>query len=823
MFFDLDKLATFTHTQALVDLACSSDGFSVNTALDAVNEFISSYTVTTVQNSESHEAGLDRRLKKIRQRTRKLERAMKKANDPQRREALEKAMKEELAVYFAEREAVAHEKTTRLRERFYAARRAGHQHLSWRLARAHIAGKGGGVRTSATTCIDRQSWERHFAALFQNSTALDLGSVDLGTVTNDILDTPIDSYEVQSALDKKRNLRAPGPDGFRVDFLRYVRFDETVCRAVANLFTLMLRTGEIPPEWDEAFLFVLYKGKGDRSDPNSYRGITLKSQFLKLLESVVCSRLVSWIEDSGLLPQEQLAYRTGLSGTDHLFLLNVLAEDALLTGKQLCVGYIDLQKAFPSVNRRLLLEDLVQAGVTSRTVGLLRRLYTGDTFRLLLDGVPGHLVICVVTGVHEGSCLSPTLFIFFIRGLPDRLNQLTINCPVVDGITLSCMFFADDLTLLAYAVSDAQVLVDEATAFFVQKGLKPNPNKCEFMVFSRQRGRSKASWNVVGVQREEQETARYLGLHYQTNCKWDTQLQLSLSKARSALGRCKIIMRTVGTGNLQLALSYFDSLVASVYRFGLGVWGVTVAKVASLDRLFAEYITWLFRFPKTTGTHIILANFGRRCSKCDSLFLATVQFAGTLTTRNNIWRAAVNDLQAGRLQSTWANVVLAEIDKRGMTAEVLTQGAHFLANRKTYGVQFAQFCFAHHLSAPTGSSSDLFVRFRPFGMYPFLLKTSTHQSRFLFSFLCSVWRYIDHCACENYPRYCAECDCENSGYHILFDCVRFRDVRVLFNSRTSGRLVFSFETLCVDALNDCRELVNAGKLIFERVRRDSGR
>ncbi len=823
MFFDLDKLATFTHTQALVDLPCSSDGFSVHTALEAVNEFVSSYTITTVQNSESSEVGLDRRLKKIRQRTRKLERAMKKANDPQRREVLERAMKEELAVYFAEREAVALEKTTRLRERFHEARRAGHQHLSWRLARTHLAGKGGGVRTSATTCIDRQAWEHHFATLFQGNTALDLGSINLGTAVNNILDAPIDPYEVQVVLDKKRNLRAPGPDGFRVDFLRYVRFDETVCRAVANLFTLMLRTGEIPSDWDEAFLFVLYKGKGDKSDPNSYRGITLKSQFLKLLESVVCSRLVSWIDDNDLLPQEQLAYRTGLSGTDHLFTLNVLAEDALATGKQLCVGYIDLQKAFPSVNRRLLLEDLVQAGVTSRVVGLLRRLYTGDTFRLLLDGVPGHLVICVVTGVHEGSCLSPTLFIFFIRELPLRLNQLTINCPVVDGIPLSCMFFADDLTLLAYAISDAQVLVDEATAYFVQKGLKPNPAKCEFMVFSRQRGRSKASWNVVGVRREEQDTARYLGLHYQANGRWDTQLQLSLSKARSALGRCKIIMKTVGTGNLKLALSYFDSLVASVYRFGLGVWGVTVAKVASLDRIFAEYICWLFRFPRTTGTNSILANFGRRCAKCDSLFLATVQIASTLTTRNNIWRAVVSDLRAGRLQSTWSTVVFAEIEKRGMTAEVLSQGAHFVANRKMYAVQFAQFCFAHHLSVPTGSSSDLFIRFRPFGIYPFLLKTSTHQSRYLFSFICSVWRYVDYCACEKYPRYCAECDCENSGYHVLFDCARFRDVRDSFNARTAGRLVFSFETLCVDGLNDCRELVNVGRVIFERIRNDSSR
>jgi hypothetical protein len=58
-------------------------------------------------------------------------------------------------------------------------------------------------------------------------------------------------------------------------------------------------------------------------------------------------------------------------------------------------------------------------------------------------------------------------------------------------------------------------------------------------------------------------------------------------------------MKTIGTKNVRLALSFFDSLVASVYRFGLGVWGVTVARVNTLDRLFADFIRWLFRFPRS--------------------------------------------------------------------------------------------------------------------------------------------------------------------------------------------------------------------------------
>ncbi len=816
MSFDLEKLHSFSHTPALIELADGGD-FTVTEALEAIMEFVGGFTVTKTVSGVRDAAKLDSRLQEIRRRARKLERSMKKARDPCRKLELEQAMREEMEAWRSEREAVALEKQTQLREQFFQARKVGHQHLAWRLARTHLSGKGGGIRTSATTCLDRHAWEEHFSSIFQNERAEDLASIDLGDVVDDILDAPITAEEVRRALEKKRNLRAPGPDGFRVDFLRYVRHDEVVCSALARFFNLIVQSGEVPAAWSLAFLFVLFKGKGDRADPNSYRGITLKSQFLKLLESVICGRLVEWIENNGLLPPEQLAYRCGLSGTDHLFVLNILKEDAILTGKALCVGLIDLQKAFPSVNRKRLVEDLVGAGVSTRTVALVRRLYMRDSFRLLLDGEPGHLVFCVVCGVHEGSCLSPTLFIFFIRDLPRRLNLLTLNCPVVGGMTLSCMFFADDLTVMAYAVPDAQALVDESVSFFSEKGLKPNPSKCEFLVFGQTRGTG-SRWSVCGVSREQQSTARYLGLHFQADGRWDIQLQLSTSKARSALGRCKIIMKTIGTGNVRLALSFFDSIVASVYRFGFGVWGVSVAKVATLDRLFAEYICWLFRFPKTTGTNIILSNFGRRCAKCDSLFLAAVQLAGARTTRNVLWKGTVQDLQLGVLNSTWYNIVESEISKRGMTREVAERGADLIANRKLYGVYFSQYCYLHHTNVPTGRSSDQFRRGRPFGIFPFLLSISSHQTRFLFSFLCSVWRYIDGKACERYPEYCTRCDRLNTGYHVLFECVVFSDLRSKFTRASQRDLSFSFDVLRCESVDVCRLLVATGREIFERVR-----
>jgi hypothetical protein len=68
---------------------------------------------------------------------------------------------------------------------------------------------------------------------------------------------------------------------------------------------------------------------------------------LKFFESLIQSRLYSWMESRRLIPPEQLAYRAQYSGTDHIYTLNVIREDALARRKKLFVAFIDLKKGVP--------------------------------------------------------------------------------------------------------------------------------------------------------------------------------------------------------------------------------------------------------------------------------------------------------------------------------------------------------------------------------------------------------------------------------------------------------------------------------------------
>jgi hypothetical protein len=173
-----------------------------------------------------------------------------------------------------------------------------------------------------------------------------------------------------------------------------------------------------------------------------------------------------------------------------------------------------------------------------------------------------------------------------------------------------------------------------------------------------------------------------------------------------ALGRCKVIISTVGTGNAKYAVNMFDVMVSSVYRYGFGVWGPVGGNLNALDELFVGFIRWLFRLPKSTSKLNILGCFGRRCALCNSLYLAAVQLARTETSRNDLWKDLVHDLLSRKIKSKWFNKVCVALADRGVHDIVFHEGASIIASRKEFGVQMAQFCFHNHLNQLTNTSAD---------------------------------------------------------------------------------------------------------------------
>ena len=151
----------------------------------------------------------------------------------------------------------------------------------------------------------------------------------------------------------------------------------------------------------------MYKGKGDTQDCNNFRSLKLMSHTLKTLERWVNTRLRKIISISG----NQCGFVAGRSTVDAIQSVRILMEKHRDASKDLHKVLIDFEKAFDRHPRDLIWAALRNRGVPEIYVKLIQGMYEGTKTKARSSaGVTDEFQINV--GVHQGSVLSPLLFIF---------------------------------------------------------------------------------------------------------------------------------------------------------------------------------------------------------------------------------------------------------------------------------------------------------------------------------------------------------------------------------------------------------------------------
>jgi hypothetical protein len=155
---------------------------------------------------------------------------------------------------------------------------------------------------------------------------------------------------------------------------------------VLELLNKCWNEGKVPERWGKTILIPLFKGKGGKCE--NYRGIALIDHITKLYERILEKGVRRKIEPQ--LGEEQYGYRKDRSTTDLIFTLRMIFEKTLEYKEKAHFAFIDLKKAFDSVPRRKLWRS-----------------------RQIVYGI--YNMLPCLTGVKQGSILSPILFIAYLN------------------------------------------------------------------------------------------------------------------------------------------------------------------------------------------------------------------------------------------------------------------------------------------------------------------------------------------------------------------------------------------------------------------------
>ena len=141
---------------------------------------------------------------------------------------------------------------------------------------------------------------------------------------------------------------------------------------ICDLADAIIRDGKVPSDWEQSFIVRLYKGEGGALDRVNYRGLKLTEQVMKVLKRLLDSliRQVVSMDDS------QFGFVPGRGTTDAIFVIRQLQEKYLAANKRLNMAFLDPEKAFDQVPRKVIWWALRKLGVDEWIVRLVQGMYS---------------------------------------------------------------------------------------------------------------------------------------------------------------------------------------------------------------------------------------------------------------------------------------------------------------------------------------------------------------------------------------------------------------------------------------------------------------
>ena len=207
-----------------------------------------------------------------------------------------------------------------------------------------------------------------------------------------------------------KNGKASGPS---CAVTKMLKASSDICSELtADLTNSIIRENVMSIEWGDSFIFGVFKGKGEAIDRGNHRGLKLTEHVLKVVERII----EVTIRDVVNVDDMPFGFMLGPGTTDAIFILRQIQEQYIGKNRILYFVFVDLEKAFDRVSRNVLSWALWKVGIPEWITRVVQIMYQNARSRVTINN--SYIDVSKVqVEVHQGSLLSPILFIIVLEAL----------------------------------------------------------------------------------------------------------------------------------------------------------------------------------------------------------------------------------------------------------------------------------------------------------------------------------------------------------------------------------------------------------------------
>ena len=349
----------------------------------------------------------------------------------------------------------------------------------------------------------------------------------------------------------------------------------------------MLNTGFFPDKLKIAKVIPIHK-KDDETFFTNYRPISLLPALSKIFEKAIYNQLYEYFQEYKLFYNSQYGFRAGHS-TEYaaIELVDKIITEMDKDKLPICF-FLDLSKAFDTLDHRILLDKLNYYGIKDTPAKLFES-YLTNRFQYVEMNETKSELLPIMTGVPQGSILGPVLFIIYINDISEVSK------------TFEFIMYADDSTLtstLNSFLSDntdpsPDVLINreliKITEWLNSNKLSLNVQKTKFTIFHQPNKKVRIpNITINSIPVEHVNTFNFLGITLDQQLNWNAhidKLANKLSKGLGILNKLKHILP------MSAKLKIYHSIVLSHINYGILVGGFKLDKIEKIQKKIIRVLT----------------------------------------------------------------------------------------------------------------------------------------------------------------------------------------------------------------------------------------
>lgn len=481
--------------------------------------------------------------------------------------------------------------------------------------------------------------------------------------------TPTSHQEIESIIKTLKNSSTTVNDDLNTLILKQI--GEQISNPLSEIINHCFSTGYFPTSLKVSRVLPVHKGSHKYLLTN-YRPISIISSIAKIFEKLLKNRLISFFDTNNIIANNQYGFLKNRSTEDALATLVERIYKSLDDSQPCMAVFLDLAKAFDTVNHKLLLKKLERYGIRGTGLKLIESYLNNRTQSVKIDNTISN-TLTITCGVPQGTVLGPLLFLIYINDLLE-LTQLKDN---IISYADDTVLFINGITWNA-VIKEAETYLTRIKCWMDNNFLSLNYKKSKFIPFSIDKRTTPDITSIkihestcknyltcnCGISVLRTNCIRYLGVEIDNNLKWNNHIHNLSNRLRKTIYIFKKLKQYMSKSLLR---TFYFALVQSILSYGIIAWGgaanSTLQKIETLQNTIVKII---FSKNKLYPTNILYLDCKIKSVK--QLFLMSI--SKYLFKNNNLLQFTTHNYDTRRKEKALINKTNKRIGQRSFISFV---------------------------------------------------------------------------------------------------------------------------------------------------------